>query len=65
MKRQIVTDGQHLLATLQNARVALHELKMALVLAGPCESLGKIEALVAAAEEEARRELRRMEIKRL
>lgn len=60
-----MADRQHLLATLQNVRATLRELKMALVLAGPGENLEKVEALVVAAEDEACRELRRMEIKRL
>ncbi|NGN40175.1 hypothetical protein G6N74_03785 [Mesorhizobium sp. CGMCC 1.15528] len=60
-----MTSRQHLLITLQNARDTLHELRMALVLAGPSENLSDIEALVGVAEEEVRRELRRMESPRL
>jgi hypothetical protein len=58
-----MTDRQHLLATLQNARDTLHTLRMTLVLAGPIETLRDIEALVGVAEEETRRELRQLEMK--
>ncbi|MEI5678507.1 hypothetical protein AAAK29_09380 [Mesorhizobium sp. CCNWLW179-1] len=57
-----MTDRQHLLIMLQNARDTLHELSMALVLADS-ENLRDVEALVGATEEGGRRESRRMESK--